>query len=90
MAFFICLYAFKAIGQIVDTVGVWISTYLVGGAFGSNADDIQSATHGFRDLSSKLDDLAKSVTRPPSPSSGGKQQNRGNAPKKNPFNEVNA
>ncbi|USD35487.1 MULTISPECIES: hypothetical protein [Vibrio] len=90
MAFFICLYAFKVIGQLVDTVGVWISTYLVGGAFGSNADDIQSATHGFRDLSSKLDDLAKSVTRPPSPSSGGKQQNKSDAPKQNPFNEVNA
>ncbi|CCO46824.1 membrane hypothetical protein [Vibrio nigripulchritudo SOn1] len=93
-AFFLCLYAFKTIGNIVDTVGVWVSTHLVGGAFGSNHEDIQASAGGFSMLSGKLDDLAKSVNRPNAPSqpqqpSSGSDKPQSN-PKKNPWNEVNA
>ncbi|MGD8116833.1 hypothetical protein [Vibrio sp. TRT 29B02] len=96
-AFFLCLYAFKVIGNIVDTVGVWVSTHLVGGAFGSNHDDIQASTSGFSQLSGKLDDLAKSVNRTGSNSTQSPQSSNSRSstepssnPKQNPWNNVNA
>ncbi|MCG9578607.1 hypothetical protein L1D14_20525 [Vibrio tubiashii] len=96
-AFFICLYSFKVIGKTVDAIGIWFATHLVGGAFGSNSDDIQSATNGFTQLSGKLDDLAKQFepkqTNRPNPSNQGQSttgSNGGHNPRSNDFDKVNA
>lgn len=59
--FFICLYSFRVTSMLVDTVGVFFSSVLVGGAFGSNDQDTQTAIAGIKSLSSQLDEFASKM-----------------------------
>ncbi|EGQ9239488.1 hypothetical protein M2G93_16735 [Vibrio vulnificus] len=56
-AFYICLYTFRVISMMVDHVGVWFSTHLTGGAYGSNHEDFAAAQGGLVKLSNQLDEL---------------------------------
>ncbi|ELP5729340.1 hypothetical protein QTV44_002607 [Vibrio vulnificus] len=72
--FFICLYSFRVTSMLVDTVGVFFSSVLVGGAFGSNDQDTQTAIAGIKSLSSQLDEFATKMN-PSESSSNNKRQN---------------
>ncbi len=76
--FFIALYSFRITTMTVDTVGLWFSSVLVGGAFGNNENEIQSSTQAIQSLSSKLDEFA-SAKEQGSSNSGG--SNGGDKPK---------
>lgn len=72
VAFYICLYSFRTISMLVETVGNWFSSVITGGAFGSNAEDYAAAQNGIMNLSQKMDELKdafdnKNKNRQPKP-----------------------
>ena len=73
-AFYICLYSFRVVSAIVETVGIWVSTHLVGGAFGDNQNDIKSASDGFMQMSNKLNDIVANMN------GKGKENGKGESP----------
>lgn len=79
--FAICMYSFRVTSNIVDTIGSWFSSHLVG-AFGSNQDDISSATTGIKNLSSQLDSISSMLNQNNDSDSSGKKKKK-NDPKTN-------
>ncbi|ACH64709.1 hypothetical protein ACTFQF_00075 [Aliivibrio fischeri] len=73
--FFIALYSFRITTMTVDTVGLWFSSVLVGGAFGNNENEIQSSTQAIQNLSSKLDEFASAKEQSPSGSQSNSNPN---------------
>ncbi|WP_281188484.1 hypothetical protein [Vibrio harveyi] len=80
-AFYICLYTFRVISMMVDHVGVWFSTHLTGGAYGSNHEDFAAAQQGIVKLSNQLDEITSRTNPTPS-------QNKPTQPNATPSSEA--
>lgn len=59
VVFFVCLYSFRWTTLLVDAVGMWFSSVLVGGAFAAHDGDSAAATQAIKGLSSQLNDIAE-------------------------------
>lgn len=83
IAFYICLYSFRAIDMCVETIGTWFSTWITGGAFGSNGQDIAAAQNGLGALANSVDELKHSFEKQGG-NNNGKEQSSKNEGANNP------
>lgn len=75
VVFFVCLYSFRWTHLLVDAVGVWFSSYLVGGSFANHDGDQQAASQAIRGLANQMNDIAQK-TQQTSPSSDRKDDKK--------------